>query len=223
VSLRKSSSTPSPAALPVAPEYLRRFIVDAHVIVAEGYSRLNPAVLVAEDEPAISGLIVGKSRSWLSDPDCPEWTKSYFITEEKHEDDSAQKGMARPRIDVHVESSERRPRPHFVFEAKRLYRSDSVAEYVGKKGLGALCDGTYAGNASAAGMLGYVQAGPVAVSVQKVRAKLEGDRGAHGLAAGAVWTEQETDSRIGPTLKSTHARAGRPPIDVYHSFLKCCG
>jgi hypothetical protein len=210
--------------LPVAPEYLERFIVDAHIIVAEGYTRLDPAALASKEEPDISGLIVRNSRGWLDNPESPEWTRSYFITEEKFEDESALEGMRRPRIDVHVESNVRRPRPRFVFEAKRLYRSDSVAEYVGEKGLGALCDGTYAGSACAAGMLGYVQHGTVDDSTSRVGKKLALGRAVYGLPTeGVVWTEIEMDARLGTSRLSRHTRfGGTTTIDVYHSFLRCC-
>jgi hypothetical protein len=126
MSLRKAQPVPEPTALPIAPEYLERFIVDAHVIVAEGYARLDPGTLAEKEEPDISGLIVRNSRRWFDDPGSPEWTRSYSVTEEKFEDESPLEGMRRPRIDVHIESSIRRPRPRFVFEAKRLYRSDSL-------------------------------------------------------------------------------------------------
>jgi hypothetical protein len=178
---------------------------------------------VSKEEPDISGLIVRNSRAWIDDPRSPDWTKSYFVAAEQFEDESTLEGMRRPRIDVHIESNIRRPRPRFVFEAKRLYRSDSVAEYAGKKGLGALCDGTYAGSAAAAGMLGYVQQGDVGEIAERVRRKLERERRLHGISAeGVVRTEISIDARLGTTRRSRHARAGRGEIDVYHSFLRCC-
>lgn len=223
MSLRRTPSGPDPGSVPVAPAYLERFVADAHVIVAEGFSRLRPADLASKEEPDISGLIVKSCRQWFDDPGSPEWTKSYFVTEEKHEDRSALQGMKRPRIDIHIETSEPRPRPRFVFEAKRLYRSDSVAEYVGKKGLGALCDGTYAAEAPAAGMLGYVQEGAANDRARQIEVKLGRERRRHGLPArGPVWTELVLDARLGTTRRSRHARADRTPIDIYHSFLKCC-
>lgn len=223
MSLRKTMPALEPTAVPIAPDYLERFIIDAHVIVAEGYVRLDPATLASKEEPDISGLIVRNSRGWLDDPRSPKWTRRYFVTEEKFEDESTFEGMRRPRVDIHIESNVRLPRPRFVFEAKRLYRSDSVAEYVGKEGLGALCNGSYAGSAGAAGMLGYVQHGNVDDSAGKVRRKLDRERVLHGIAAdGVVWTELSIDARLGTTRRSRHARAGRGGIDIYHSFLKCC-
>jgi len=223
MSLRKDGAAPEPGALPIAPEYMERFISDAHVIVAEGYARLDPTTLAAKEEPDISGLIVRNSRAWLDEPDSPEWTRSYFVTEEKFEDESSLEGMRRPRIDVHVESNAKRPRPRFVFEAKRLYRSDSVAKYLGEDGLGALCDGTYARSAGAAGMLAYVQRGNVDESAEQVGQKMARERTVHGLCPdGAVWAEMVLDARLGTTRRSRHAPSGRAPIDIYHSFLKCC-
>lgn len=223
MSLRKPLPAPGPDAPAIAPDYLKRFIIDAHVIVAEGFAQIDPAGLASKEEPDISGLIARKSRAWMDNPCSPEWTRSYFILPEVFEDESALEGMRRPRIDIHIESNATRPRPRFVFEAKRLYRSDSVAKYVGEEGLGAFRDGTYAGSAGAAGMLGYVQRGDADESAAQVGRKLDRERGLHGISAeGVVWTEIRIDARLGTTRRSRHARAGRGEIDIYHSFLRCC-
>jgi hypothetical protein len=66
-------------------------------------------------------------------------------------------GKRRPRIDIEFVRVIRGPRPRFHIEAKRLYRSGSVAEYLGYDGLGMFVAGNYAAKEPSAGMLGYIQ------------------------------------------------------------------
>lgn len=207
---------------PVGASFHERFVRDAHTIVAEGFARLVPANLAVSLEPDISGMIVSEGRAWMDLPTTPAWTSRYFLTEEKAEDASALRGTKRPRIDIHIESNERRPRPRFVFEAKRLYRPNSVAAYVGKSGLGQVLDGSYAAECSSAGMLGYVQNHSVDHYAGKLERKLTYERAQHHLAPnGPIWDPVTLDVPLGDTRRSHHTRPKHGAIDVYHSFLKC--
>src|SRR2546427_5962096 len=66
-------------------------------------------------------------------------------------------GKRRKRVDIEFERSSRGVAFHFHFEAKRLYRSDSLSEYLGDEGLGMFLSGDYASDERVGGMLGYVQ------------------------------------------------------------------
>lgn len=223
MTIRRRPAPGSSHKSPVVTSFHERFVRDAHTIVAEGFSRLNPASLTTSLETDISGMIVTEGRAWKNLPTTPEWTSRYFLTEEKAEDASTQQGARRPRIDIHIECNERRPHPRFVFEAKRLYRTDSVAAYVGKSGLGQLLDGSYAAECESAGMLGYVQNHDVSHYAGQLENKLTNERAHHGLALqGPVWTMVTLDPRLRDTRRSRHIRPGLGGIDVYHSFLKCC-
>ena len=67
-------------------------------------------------------------------------------------------GRKRPRIDIEFVQVIRGKRPQYHIEAKRLYRSDSVSEYLGKDGIQMFINGQYATEWPSAGMIGYVQA-----------------------------------------------------------------
>lgn len=210
--------------LAVAAEFQNRFVRDAHILVAEGYSRLAPETLAKKSEEAISGAIVQHAEDWLDEPSTPSWTQCYFIKPEIAERLSPQEGRHRPRIDIYVESSAARPRPRFAFEAKRMYRSDSIAAYVGPEGLGAFVDGTYVPDAPAAAMLGFVQDPQFAACVSQLRDKVDENRAGYGVARwGSVWASSTLDARLGPTWITHHTRLVGTPVAIYHSFLRCHG
>lgn len=216
------------ASPPGAADFFTRFVRDVHVLIAEGFSRLDAASLHDEQEEHISGQIVRHTRRWLNESNAPHWVEHYYINAEDPEEgvlgaDRLLKGKSRPRIDIRVESSERRPRPTFTFEAKRFYAGSSAAEYLGDEGLKTLLNGTKGRDDQAAGMLGYVQARPIPAVAKLVQTRLTGDRAAYGLdPAAQVWTQVSLDARIPATLVSHHSRtSGLPPLAVYHSFLPC--
>lgn len=225
MSLRGSPRAASAGDVPVAVDFQKRFIRDAHRLLAEGFARLDRETLGDKTEEAISGDIVNGINDWFDEPATPAWTRNYFAKPEIPLQTRDRQGKDRPRIDIFVESSEPRPRARFAFEAKRLYRSDSVAAYVGTKGLGAFLDGTHEVDGSAAGMLGYVQNDGTDANVERIRRKLDSERAAHNLTQrGPVWKPISLDPRLGNTWVSRHSRKSpRATIDIYHSFLQCCG
>jgi len=221
MSLRPPLAAPT---LSISAEFQNRFVRDAHILVAEGYSRLAPETLAKKSEEAISGAIVQHAEDWLAEPSTPVWTQHYFIKPEVPERLSPHEGKRRPRIDIYVESSALRPRPRFAFEAKRLYRRDSIASYVGTDGLGAFLDGTYVPDVLAAAMVAFVQNPQFAACVDQVRDKVDEDRARYGVARwGSIWTSEMLDARLGPTWITRHTRHLGTRIDIYHSFLRCHG
>jgi hypothetical protein len=153
VSLLDPAPAPTTSDVPVADDFRQRFLRDVHTLIAEGYSRLTPESLAVSSEESISGQIVQRVTEWFDSRTAPAWTKNYFVTPELPVKREKREGKKRPRIDIYVESSQERPRARFAFEAKRFYRSDSVAEYVGAGGLRAFLDGTHTVDGPAAGML----------------------------------------------------------------------
>lgn len=226
MSVWRSSPNANAVGVSVAPEFWSRFVRDAHILIAEGFSRLNGSSLSQESEERISELIVEGVRRWYDENGRPDWTRQYFAKAEVPEHESSLEGKSRPRIDIYIESSHgpRRP-PTFAFEAKRIYRSDSIAAYVGPVGLGAFIDGTYVPTSPAAGMLAYVQVGTNESAAEKVHAKLKRDRADCGLTSQAeVWSPVKFDARLGLTWVSHHLRVDSlGEVTIYHSFLRCCG
>ena len=223
MSLRASTSAIA-GPTEVLSDFWVRFVRDAHVLIAEGYGRLDPATLSKVDEETISGRIRSGVEEWYDAIGRPDWTRSYSVGVEDPERTSVREGKKRPRIDIRVESSAGAGRPpRFAFEAKRFYRSDSVAEYVGTEGLGGFLDGTYVPEAPAAAMLGFLQRGANDDAPEKVHHKLTSERLQHGLStSGAVWTDVTFDARLGTTRVSIHQRQSPlKAIQIYHSFLRC--
>jgi len=152
------------------------------------------------------------------------WASRYTVHDDRPISTATTEGRDRARIDIEIERTMPGRHPRFQFEAKRLYRSDSVAEYVGNEGLGAFLDNTYSSSSSAAGMLGYVQNSAEKTWAGKIEAKLDVDRAQHEIAIGAasVWELVSLFGGAAGALSyhSTHARSPMS-IDVFHTFLRC--
>jgi hypothetical protein len=84
-------------------------------------------------------------------------------------------GRKRWRPDLIFESVEKRPRPKYHFEAKRLRKSQSIHEYLGEDGLLCFINGRYAHESCEAGMLGYVQSDNVETWAKKLQSAIAQD------------------------------------------------
>ena len=181
-----------------------------------------PSKLSTEEEPSITGLIVERMRGFLESPTAPRWAARLAVHDDPPLSVGGLRGKRRPRIDIEVESVIAGPRPRFHFEAKRLYRSESAAEYVGEDGLGSFVAERYAQGHPAAGMLAYVQSDSVQGWVKKLASKLDAERSATGLPSrGAVWEAFKPPDHDLPSFRSVHQRKSAP-ITLFHTFLACC-
>ena len=203
--------------------YRLSFVREVHRLLAAGYARLKkPATLASKEETEITGLLVDGMRDAIEGPKRLAWTSRYAVHDDRPISQGTRQGRARARIDIEVERTMPGPHPRFQFEAKRMYRGDSVSEYVSAEGLGAFLDGTYASTCAAAGMLAYVQTNGTNSWAKKVETKLDSDRTAHLLAAGPkVWERVDLyDARKLSSYQTTHARTPEA-LDVFHTFLRC--
>jgi hypothetical protein len=174
-----------------------------------------------KEEPAITGLLVKAIRDAIDGKERLTWAARYAVHDDLPINDGPKEGKKRPRVDIEVESTQPVPHPRFQFEAKLLHRSDSVAEYVGPRGLGCFLSGQYASGHDDAGMLGYVQNGGVPDWVDKICGKLESDRAKYNLSPrGACWKERPAVPGLEFSYQSTHMRTGKS-IDIHHTFLVC--
>jgi hypothetical protein len=222
---RKSSS----GRPPNADEYVRSFARQVHELIALGVARLAPRKLAGEDEEAITGYLVREIRGAVEDGAAPAWAWRYTV----HDDPPVNlpssparpappSGRRRPRIDLVIEQCARGAHARFGFEAKRLRDRDSVAAYVGADGLGALTSGYYGDAHRGLGMLGYVQVDKTVDWIQRVEARLHGERKSHGIAAsGPPWSPGGVSGALRLSLVSEHTRA-TVKTRVYHTFLRCC-
>ena len=73
------------------------------------------------------------------------------------------------------ESKERRPRPKYYFEAKRLRNQQSIKDYLGEDGLQCFLTGRYAQESDEAGMFGYIQCDNISTWVERLQLAIDQD------------------------------------------------
>lgn len=222
MSIRRSVRNKHGTVLMLAVAYRHSFVREVHLLVAAGHARLTPATLVRDEETVITEKLVAEMKAVIEGPQCPRWASRLSVHEEAPLSGGPARGKARRRIDIEVERTLAGPRPRFQLEAKRMCRSDSVAEYLGAEGLGCFVTGAYAADHPSAGMLGYVQCDTPSTWATKVSKGLGKDRVKQRIAkTGNVWAQAAFQGCSALTFRSTHTRK-TAPIDVFHTFLVCC-
>jgi hypothetical protein len=127
------------------------------VLLLRAHSRLTPTPWQEAEEPEITGELVRLAQDLIESDEAELWMEHLEVMDDPPQNVVGRLGKRRPRIDIEFVQTGRGRRPRFHIEAKRLYRSDSVNEYLGSSGLGMFVDGVYAAEWPSAGMLGYVQ------------------------------------------------------------------
>ncbi len=129
-------------------------------------------------------------------------------------------GKQRRRVDIEFERSERGVTFHFHCEAKRLYRSDSVGEYLGNEGLGMFLAGDYARDENVGGMLGYVQSDGTAEWMARLEAALANGHAKYTLTSDGAFEIAALLPELPQIRRSKHERltVGRP-ILIFHTLL----
>lgn len=210
-----------------ARDYQAVFLQHVHCLLQLGYARLTSAAFADTEEEVISGELRRHIRHVLYESPTARWMKHYDVHNEDPEDGAVHPGQTEPRrgkdrpvIDLRFISGHTCPRKRFCFEAKRLYRSDSVSQYVGPAGLGCFLDGTYAKDDDAAGMLGFVQTDTVDAWAEKIRTKIESASSTQTLASGRKWEKRPYHHGPSNCFVSMHQRLGiATGLDIYHTFL----
>ncbi len=134
------------------------FTEGSHQLLSWGYQDARGKIGSDDTEEAISKAIVRAIKTRQNAFDMPERFENFFVEVETHPMEDDRSGINCPRIDIAVEGNHIKPRPHFVFEAKRLKKgSHSIGGYVGKDGLGCFLCCQYAENYPSAAMIGYMQ------------------------------------------------------------------
>lgn len=200
--------------------YRRAFLRNCHRWLAAGYALLDVASLSTAQEPAITGELVRAMKETRLQADAPTWMIRMYVTDDPPVNAPGRLGKQRRRVDIEFERSERGVTYQFHCEAKRLYRSDSVVEYLGTEGLGMFLAGEYARTEDFGGMIGYVQSESPDKWIGRLKVALT-----NGSAKYAVQDDRGLQpAGLGPELpqiyQSTHQRTtiGRP-ILVFHMFM----
>lgn len=132
-----------------------------HILLAKGYEDALARIKASgnRDEPAITGFITEAIEEWLLVG--PEWCDEFEVKDDppisgQRPDGTLRQGRGRARPDIIIGST-KRPRPKFIFEAKRLRNTHSIGEYIGADGMGCFVDGIYASKYHEGGILGYFE------------------------------------------------------------------
>lgn len=155
--MSSATSSPDAARQPTRQLYRTSFVSNCLRLLARAHIRLDLPSLRDEQEPAITDRLIREMIGLVEDESAPAWMRYLIPLEDPPQDSPDRFGKAQRRIDIEFILVHRGPRPRFHLEAKRLYRSYSVREYLGPEGLELFVLGEYAGNQDAGGMLGYVQ------------------------------------------------------------------
>ena len=109
-----------------------QFLRKVHTLVAMGYDRSKAEFRCDAEEPTITGFLAQAIREITEDPEAQDWIARYEVHDEPPQNTEGRTGKRRRRVDMELAliSGQTGKRPRFQFEAKRLYRGDSVTEYL---------------------------------------------------------------------------------------------
>jgi hypothetical protein len=196
--------------------YEKSFRKDAHQLLAWGYQDSLSQIHANLEEEEITGFIGEAIKEKLNDPYTDERFDRYFFNEEQPQSSQGRTGKGRFRLDIVIQYSGSKPRPEYIFEAKRLRKgSHSIGKYTGKDGMQCFIDGRYASQYPEAAMIGYLQSNDYSYWEKELRRKFNDDK-----------NSQLKQIKIICSLPyeyfSKHKRRSGQSIIIYHIFLNCC-
>jgi len=156
-------------------EYQSTYRQHVHTLLAWGYEDSRKRVQAKHEEPDITGFIAEAIQDRLDASDSPPWCDQIAIKDDHPIPSARRTGRNRWRPDLIFESVERRPRPKYHFEAKRLRKQQSINDYLGNDGLQCFISGRYAQESDEAGMLGYIQSDNISIWIEKLQLAIDRD------------------------------------------------
>lgn len=194
---------------------------DAHQLLAWGYQDALPQIHCDLIEEDITGLIVEAMEKRLDAPTTPERFDRYSVDEEKPISIEGRQGRRRRRLDLVVVSGHNRPRPKYVFEAKRLRKNGyPIGRYMGEDGLQCFLKGVYASQYPEAAMIGYVQSDAATYWKMQLQRNFDNDFN-NNLRIKQVLQKIQVISSLPDAWVSEHERVVSGSITVHHIFLNC--
>lgn len=213
--LRHSRGVPSTGAL-----YRLTFIRNCHRWLAVAYAMLDVHSLSKAQEPAITGELVRAMKEAKLKADAPTWMIRMYVADDPPVNAPGRLGKQRRRVDIEFERSERGATFRFPCEAKRLYRGDSVREYLGDEGLGMFLKGEYGRNEELGGMFGYVQIQGISEWIARLTAALENEYVSYAVTKDGAFVAADLIPELPQICRSRHERLGvGRPILIFHTLL----
>lgn len=204
--------------------YDRSFREDAHQLLAWGHADCRRSIKANSQETEITGFIVEAIETRLNSSSIDERFDRYSIKEDNPTAGEERSGRRRRRLDVIVESTYRprhKPRPQYVFEAKRLRRSDHlIDDYIGAEGLLRFVNAQYAAECPEVAMVGYVQNEDTLYWIARLQEKFVNDSG-EKLRIIEDLSRVSVIPDLADEWKSRHRRANANPVVIFHIMLDC--
>lgn len=207
-------------------DYQAAFLGHVHRLLQLAYESLTPANYQASEEDDITGDLCKHMKFLTEDAPTERWMRQFSVHDQDPvndikavKTDQIRKGKRRPRMDIRLVSKSATRTQRFCIEAKRLYRSDSVSEYVDDAGVGAFVCDEYASNDECGGMIGYVQSESAEYWLSKIEKKIRQLASGKKFSDTDVWSEAVF--RAGPKIcyKSQHRRDSGNGIVLFHVML----
>lgn len=204
-------------------EYWSIYRQHIHTLLAWGYANSRNRVQTKHDETAITGFIAEAIQDILDDPDSPIWCNQIVIKDDPPIPGGGRTGRKRWRPDLIFESVERRPRPKYHFEAKRLRKQQSINDYLGEDGLQCFISGRYAHETDEAGMLGYIQRDNISIWVEKLQLAIDQDsQGKNEMLLSSPPCNIQVVDAFPHEWMTKHDRHTGKSIVVHHILLDYC-
>lgn len=207
--------------------YRQAFFGHVHRLLQLGYESLSTTTLKDAEEDDITGLLCRRMKQLTEVEPTERWMMHFSVHDQDPVNDvldtagkKLRRGKRRPKLDIRLVSKTRVPNTRFCVEAKRLYRSDSLKDYLDHEGLGAFVQEYYARDDDAAGMLGYAQTSPLSEWIGKLEAKLEEDGSLRKTSKTKTWVLSTFAHGPASTYLSRHYRAkSKSEIEIFHTFF----
>jgi hypothetical protein len=191
---------------------------DAHQLLAWGHQDSLPQIHCDLMEEEITGLIVEAIERKIDNPTTPEKFLRYYVEEEKPISVEGRKGKSRRRLDLVVVSGHSRPRPKYIFEAKRLRKNGyPIGKYIGEDGLQCFSKGVYASQYPEAAMVAYLQSNTSSYWEKELKRSVNNDLSCTKQPSEKISVIES----IPDVWVSEHDREQSSSIIVYHIFLNC--
>lgn len=199
-------------------EFFRR---DAHQLLAWGYEDARYKIKADNEETDITGFIAENIDNRFSDPNTPSRFERYSLSEDKPIPGENRTGKSRRRLDLVIECSLGKPRPKYIFEAKRLSKGKvTIGDYTGEEGLQRYVYGIYASQYPEAAMIGCIQSDNSNYWLNELQRKFDNDSN-KSLCIIKNLTKVEIVPSLTNEWFSKHNRTTGNAITVYHILLDC--
>lgn len=209
---------------PIWHKYDLAFREDAHQLLAWGYLAARHLITPDREETEITGFIAEAIDALLDSAEIDEQYDRYEIKEDNPVAGEGRTGKRRMRMDIVIKDRMRprqKPRPRYIFEAKRLCRpNQTLGDYLGDEGILRFLRGRYAADCPEVAMVGYVQTDTIDYWTTALEKRFDRDS-----ANQFRITERLSSVNITPDLAdvfvSVHNREPEMAITIFHLFLDC--